>query len=131
MWGTDRLHLSTEGHRRVAQQAAWALGLPTEGDWLEKLPPLERKPTRQRLSENAQWTREYLGPWIERRVRGQSSGDGRPAKRPSLTPVDLATIDDVRMLTEGTDTRGSHTGTATPHESSDHSVNNSPDRTDT
>ena len=94
MWGTDRLHLSTEGHKRVAQQAAWALGLPTEGDWLEKLPPLERKPTRQRLSENAQWTREYLGPWLERRVRGQSSGDGRSAKRAELSPIDLAALHD-------------------------------------
>lgn len=89
MWGVDRLHLSPEGHTRVAQQAAWTLGLPTSGDWLEKLPALPPKPARQRLAEDAQWTREYLGPWVQRRVKGTSSGDGRAAKRPNLTPVDL------------------------------------------
>lgn len=88
MWGADRLHLSPEGHRRVAQQAAWTLGLPTEGDWLDLLPPLEPKPARQRLAENAEWSKEYFGPWIERRLRGTSSGDGREAKRPHPMPID-------------------------------------------
>lgn len=88
MWGTDRLHLSTEGHQRVAQQAAWTLGLPTAGDWLEKLPPVSPPPAHQRLAENVRWTREYLGPWVERRVRGTSSGDARDPKRPELSPVE-------------------------------------------
>lgn len=89
MWGVDRLHLSTEGHKRVAQQAAWTLGLPTQGSWLDMLPPQPPKRARERFAEDAQWTREYLGPWVERRLRGTSSGDGRAPKRPQLTPLDL------------------------------------------
>ncbi|MDX6762413.1 SGNH/GDSL hydrolase family protein, partial [Streptomyces sp. F8] len=33
----------------------------------------------------------FLGPWLGRRLRGRSSGDGRTAKRPDLLP--LATAD--------------------------------------
>ncbi|MFB7149873.1 SGNH/GDSL hydrolase family protein, partial [Streptomyces virginiae] len=28
-----------------------------------------------------------LGPWLGRRLRGRSSGDGRTAKRPDLLPL--------------------------------------------
>jgi hypothetical protein len=28
-----------------------------------------------------------MAPWVVRRVRGRSSGDGRTAKRPTLGPV--------------------------------------------
>jgi lysophospholipase L1-like esterase len=37
--------------------------------------------------EDARWAREYLAPWINRRLRGTSSGDGRSAKRPTLEAV--------------------------------------------
>lgn len=87
MWGVDRLHLSTEGHHRVAAQAAWTLGLPTSGDWLEKLPPLPPRPLREQIARDALWTKEYLGPWVQRRIKGTSSGDGRLPKRPTLEPV--------------------------------------------
>ena len=40
--------------------------------------------------EDARWAREYLLPWVNRRLRGTSSGDGLPAKRPSLQPVTRA-----------------------------------------
>jgi lysophospholipase L1-like esterase len=36
---------------------------------------------------DAQWAREYLGPWVNRRLRGASSGDGLTAKRPALEAV--------------------------------------------
>ena len=91
MWGIDRLHLSTEGHKRVAQQAAWTLGLPTTGEWLAHLPAQAPKPRRQRFAEDAEWARQYLAPWVERRLKGTSSGDNRLAKRPEATPVDLVT----------------------------------------
>ena len=37
--------------------------------------------------EDARWAREYLLPWVNRRLHGTSSGDDLPAKRPSLQPV--------------------------------------------
>lgn len=91
MWSVDRLHLSAEGHKRVAQQAAWTLGLPTTGEWLAHLPAQAPKPVRQRVAEDAEWARQYLAPWVGRRIKGTSSGDGRLPKRPELTPVDLLT----------------------------------------
>jgi hypothetical protein len=37
--------------------------------------------------EDARWAREYLVPWVNRRLHGTSSGDGRSAKRPALEPI--------------------------------------------
>ena len=89
MWSEDRIHMTSEGHRRVALAALEALGRPSEElDWatpLEPAPPLSR---RDALAANAQWAREYVGPWVHRRLTGRSSGDHRQAKRPEVTPVD-------------------------------------------
>ena len=38
-WSPDRLHLSTEGHRRVALRACEVLGLPVTADWRAPLLP--------------------------------------------------------------------------------------------
>jgi hypothetical protein len=32
------------------------------------------------------WAREHAAPWVARRVRGVSTGDGIEAKRPELLP---------------------------------------------
>jgi hypothetical protein len=37
---------------------------------------------------NARWAREYLAPWVQRRLRGESSGDLLTAKRPEVTPLE-------------------------------------------
>lgn len=90
MWALDRIHLSTEGHARVGAQAAWTLGLEPElHDWrepLETLPPLGRFET---VLANREWIAEHLRPWIRRRLRGKSSGDGRSAKRPDVLPLEV------------------------------------------
>ena len=39
-WSDDRLHLTAEGHRRVALRACEAVGVPPDGDWREPLPML-------------------------------------------------------------------------------------------
>lgn len=83
-WSADRIHLSPEGHERVALLAARTLGLPVERDADEPW-PAQAAPTRsQRRRENVAWAREYLGPWVGRRVRRRSSGDGMTGKRPDL-----------------------------------------------
>jgi lysophospholipase L1-like esterase len=88
-WSPDRLHLTAEGHRRVALRTCEVLGVPVTGDWRVPLPPLPAAPGNRarRLAarrEDARWTREYAMPWVRRRLGGGSSGDGRLAKRPEL-----------------------------------------------
>jgi lysophospholipase L1-like esterase len=82
LWNEDRLHANPEGHRRMALAAAHALGLPdTDESWTDVLiDPLGR---RSRAS-HAVWFGRYFTPWLIRRLRGRSSGDGRVAKRPTL-----------------------------------------------
>jgi lysophospholipase L1-like esterase len=84
MWDTDRIHLTAEGHRRMGLAAAAALGVPVTdaGDWSTPLPPLPPRPLRAAVSEEAAWVRGFVAPWVGRRLRGTSSGDGRAAKRP-------------------------------------------------
>ncbi|MDE9367284.1 SGNH/GDSL hydrolase family protein [Luteipulveratus sp. YIM 133132] len=89
MWAPDRIHLSTAGHQRVAAQAAWTLGVLDESrDWAIPLPPAPALTRRQNAQANASWARAYLGPWVQRRLQGRSSGDGRAPKRPGLDPLD-------------------------------------------
>ncbi|MEY9837368.1 SGNH/GDSL hydrolase family protein [Streptacidiphilus sp. EB103A] len=86
-WSEDRLHLSPEGHQRVALLAARALGLDTieapDAPW-PATPPHTPAELRR---ENLHWAREHLLPWVGRRLRGESSGDAVSAKRPDLLPL--------------------------------------------
>ncbi|GAB2605559.1 SGNH/GDSL hydrolase family protein [Streptomyces capparidis] len=84
MWADDRLHFSTEGHRRVAEGAWQALGLPATFDWTEPLPPAAPVPWTERCRADLRWARIHLGPWVGRRLTGRSSGDGRLPKRAEL-----------------------------------------------
>jgi lysophospholipase L1-like esterase len=84
LWDTDRIHMTDEGHRRMALAAAAALGLPgADGDdWRTPLPPAAQRTLRMAIGEEAAWVRGFVAPWIARRLRGRSSGDGRAPKRP-------------------------------------------------
>ena len=89
LWSADRLHASPRGHALIAAAVAHALALPGSDDsWTRPLAP--GAPTRSGLravGAELRWAGTFLGPWIVRRVRGRSSGDGRQAKRPALLPV--------------------------------------------
>jgi lysophospholipase L1-like esterase len=88
LWAVDRIHLSTEGHRRVAEAVLEALGHPTEFDWRAPL-PTRREPHRlARTGSDLAWLIAFLAPWVKRRLTGKSSGDGVLPKRPDLTPLD-------------------------------------------
>lgn len=88
MWGEDRIHLSTDGHIRVADAALVALGLPPlDPDWDVPLPAQARGARTVELREHLAWARTHAAPWVERRVRHTSSGDALTAKRPDLTPL--------------------------------------------
>ena len=83
-WDADRLHLSAEGHRRLALRVCEVLGVPAEGDWDEPWPQTDPVPRHRALREDVHWAREHLVPWIGRRLTGRSSGDSVTAKRPDL-----------------------------------------------
>jgi lysophospholipase L1-like esterase len=88
-WSQDRLHLTSEGHRLVALRTLQVLGIPADGDWRGPLAtvgaPAPTWLTARR--QDARWAMEYAMPWVRRRLRGGSSGDDRPPKRPELLPV--------------------------------------------
>ena len=87
MWAPDRIHMTAEGHRRVALNAFTTLGFDShDADWSTPLPPAPSISRADAVRANAQWAREYVGPWVQRRLRGQSSGDSVSAKRPTLLP---------------------------------------------
>lgn len=51
-------------------------------------PAVRTRPRPLTVAANElRWTATFLGPWLKRRMTGQSSGDGRTAKRPQLLPV--------------------------------------------
>ena len=86
-WSWDRLHLSPEGHRRLALRTAELIGLEVEPGWDAPWPPEPPKDWRSARQEDLHWAREFLVPWIGRRLTGRSSGDGLSPKRPDLEPL--------------------------------------------
>ncbi len=112
VWSPDRLHLTAEGHRRVAWRTCEVLGVPVAGDWRVPLPPApaglgNSGPGNSGLGNSglansgpgnrarwlaarradARWAREYAMPWVRRRLTGASSGNGLAAKRPELLSI--------------------------------------------
>lgn len=88
--------LTARSHQRIALRACEVLGAPVTEDWRDPLdadPPLAPVPAMARAAwvaarrEDARWAREYLAPWVNRRLHGSSSGDELTAKRPSLEEV--------------------------------------------
>lgn len=86
MWAPDRIHLTAQGHHRVALHALDALGVGAHEDWATPLPPAPPAPRSQAAREDAEWLRTHVGPWAARRLRGRSSGDEVSAKRPHPRP---------------------------------------------
>jgi len=78
----DRLHLNAEGHYRVAQGVLEKLDLPFDSEWKVPLPPAEATSFATKFASNTRWIITFVIPWIWRRARGKSSGDGRSCKYP-------------------------------------------------
>lgn len=83
LWGIDRMHMSTPGHinmaNRVLEQIGETMRIP-----LPELPPSPVRTTAETFKDNAAWTKEYVGPWVGRRLRGVSSGDNLSVRWPAL-----------------------------------------------
>jgi lysophospholipase L1-like esterase len=86
MWATDRMHMSSAGHQRMATAVLDALGLDhamTPAELVDE-PQLTAK---QRRAANLDWARSHAGPWVKRRLTGTSSGDNLTPRWPTLAPV--------------------------------------------
>ena len=90
-WCEDRLHLASDGHRRVALRACEVACVPAAEDWREPLPadPAAAPRWLSARRQDVQWARTYAAPWLQRRLRGVSSGDGMTAKRPELQQLEI------------------------------------------
>ncbi|CAM3019448.1 SGNH/GDSL hydrolase family protein [Saccharomonospora xinjiangensis] len=85
LWSADRIHLNSDGHVLVAAAVLDTLGVE-HGISPTPLGEAVVVSRAQRRAQNLRWAREHALPWIGRRVRGESSGDGLRPKRPELTP---------------------------------------------
>jgi lysophospholipase L1-like esterase len=92
-WSGDRLHLTPDAHRRVALRACEVMGVPVTQDWRDPWPPATGAVSSGARAWVAarrvdlHWAGAHAAPWITRRVRGVSSGDGITPKRPDLAPL--------------------------------------------
>ena len=76
----DRLHMNSEGHRRLANAVLQGLGYEFDPNWKVAPAVAKKKNKVVRVATNIVWVATFLIPWIWRRIRGKSSGDGRIAK---------------------------------------------------
>ena len=81
----DRLHLNEEGHKRCADAVLEKLGYEFDPGWRTPLPPAKPTPWIKERAIGVIWFFSFALPWIIRRLRGCSSGDGRACKYP--TPI--------------------------------------------
>ena len=95
LWFEDRLHLNAAGHSRVAAAAFDAItrntktvsNAETDQWWTRPLPPAPTRSKVQDLKTDAMWVKNHMLPWVVRRMKGVSSGDGRHPKDSSLSVV--------------------------------------------
>lgn len=80
-WDDDRLHLSPAGHELAARAVLETLGVGGDS-W--RTPRASPSPPglARRAGGHATWATRHLAPWLGRRLKGRSSGDGVEPKRP-------------------------------------------------
>ncbi|MGO1192869.1 MAG: SGNH/GDSL hydrolase family protein [Nesterenkonia sp.] len=86
MWDEDRLHFSPLGHHTIAAMVLDTLNVRHELNPVQPRPVPERS-WREARVDDAVWARHHLFPWVLRRLRGRSSGDGVTPKRPNIEPL--------------------------------------------
>lgn len=89
-WSIDRLHMNTAGHTLMAAKVLGVLEHEAHIEVPELSAPTA-KSRIERLREDAVWTREYLAPWVKRRITGTSSGDSLRARYPGYVSLEAAT----------------------------------------
>jgi lysophospholipase L1-like esterase len=87
MWAGDRLHLSTDGHRLVAEAVLDVLGMSSGAVGSERQEARAGQSWLAARRSDAQWAGTYFAPWVGRKLRGRSAGDFLDPKVPELTAV--------------------------------------------
>jgi uncharacterized protein (DUF952 family)/lysophospholipase L1-like esterase len=87
IWSPDRIHANPYGHSLIAAAFADSLGLTGVGHWQVPLPVAAPAGRLRKGTAELRWLGRDVAPWMARRLRGRSSGDGVTAKRPRLLPV--------------------------------------------
>jgi uncharacterized protein (DUF952 family)/lysophospholipase L1-like esterase len=87
IWSPDRIHANPFGHALIAAAFADTLGRSGHEGWSDPLPARAPLSALHRAGTEARWLGTNVAPWLLRRARGRSSGDGITAKRPRLLPV--------------------------------------------
>jgi lysophospholipase L1-like esterase len=90
MWSHDRIHGSSDGHRRIAEGMAELFGLPgSDSTWAS--PPTAPAGgligAADTIRRDAWWATTFMVPWLARQVLRRGAGT-LEAKRPDLTAVD-------------------------------------------
>jgi lysophospholipase L1-like esterase len=75
LWDEDRLHLSPRGHKLTAELGMQSLGLRAGVD-LQHLPSSPPPSKIGGLLGHVRWAKDHGAPWLGRRIKGVSSGDG-------------------------------------------------------
>ena len=88
LWADDAVHLNPRGHRMLAYAAAARLNVPDA----RPLGLLEESLHADDVDEyvagsRAEWLRDHALPWVLRRLRGRTAGDGREPKHTDLVTV--------------------------------------------
>jgi lysophospholipase L1-like esterase len=89
LWFEDRLHLNAQGHERVAAAAFAAITNESNQAqwWIQQLAPAPQSSKTQDLKADALWVKNHMLPWLHRRIKGVSSGDGRMPKDQTLRTI--------------------------------------------
>lgn len=84
LWADDKVHLRSRGHRIVAYRAAEALGVPHAEALagLDEAFHLDDDPV-----VSGTWLRRDALPWVWRRLRGRTAGDGVSSKLPGYVRI--------------------------------------------
>lgn len=86
MWDSDRLHMSTAGHKFLARQVLAHLGVPTS--FKPKVwEPLEPRNAREWLAAQREWMSDWVVPLIGRKLRGVTLGDSLLPRWPEPVKV--------------------------------------------
>ena len=92
LWDDDRLHVNSEGHRRIAAALAEAYGVEHE-DWRTEPDGAVTTGAVRVVAREARWIVTHAAPWVWGRLRGHEFATAGVCKRPHLLPLTPVKVD--------------------------------------